>query len=745
MNIKKSITSVFLGASLLGGGFATAQEEKPESVDFNQVGQKMAVMLMNRHYEKLKFDEKLSARIFELYMKELDAGKMFFTQQDVDKFEALYGKQLHKMILQEKSTDVAEMVYASYKKRVKQRVAFAKKVLAETDFKFASDRIVARSRKHVKKWPNTEEQAEQMWRNLVEEAVLGETLRRENIARLAKEQGKENPLKDQQSIEETIKNRYERILKAVKDEDNEDIANYFLSAFAKAYGPHTDYFSAREFERFAAGMNNEFVGIGALLQAEDDGATKIKGIVVGGPAAKGGELQLNDRIVGVDSNSTGKVTDIMFMRINKVVELIRGTPGSTVTLKVERDSGEIKLIKIKRGKVEMNDEFATGKIIDTKQSDGTTKRIGVITLPSFYVNFETRENRCSDHVRDILQRMMKEKIEGLILDLRGNGGGSLEEVRIMTGFFTGRGPVVQEKDSRGSITMQTSYRNAIYDGPMLCLIDQTSASASEILAGALQDYNRAIIVGSSSSFGKGTVQQAMDIKRKLTITAKGRERAGYLKPTIRKFYRVAGSSTQNKGVESDIVLPGLLDSIEIGERFLDYPLPHDVIEPAEGFKPAPRENLFLAKIKGKSTKRVSQSKDFQYLQDDVKLFKERIEKNELSLNREKRLAEINETDKRAKDRNKERIQRYKEMQKKDDAVFTFYRMNRNDLKNPLKKYDPTKDDESYMIKAKDDTEDLSVIPDNPSRLDPTMRESINILDDLISLTQASKVAAKGSN
>ena len=744
MNIKKSLTSVFLGASLLGGSFASAQDQ-PEAVDFNKVGKEMAKMLMNRHYEKLKFDEKLSDRIFKLYMMELDAGKMFFTQQDVDKLKAQFGKQLHAKLLQEESTDVAEAAYSVYKERVIERVAFSKKVLAESKFTFDSDRTVARSRKKVEKWPANKAESDQMWRNLVEEAVLGETLRRENIARLAKEQGKENPLKNQKPIKQVVQNRYERILKAVQDEDNEDIANYFLSAFAKAYGPHTDYFSAREFERFSSGMNNEFVGIGALLQAEDDGATKIKGIVVGGPAAKGGDLQLNDRIVGVDSNSTGEMVDIMFMRINKVVELIRGKPGSTVTLKVERGAGEIMLIKIKRGKVEMGDDFASGKIIDTKQTDGTSKRIGVITLPSFYVNFETRQNRCSDHVRDILKRMVDEKIDGLILDLRGNGGGSLEEVRIMTGLFTGVGPVVQEKDSASRISMQSSYRKAIYDGPMLCLIDQTSASASEILAGALQDYNRALIVGSGASFGKGTVQQAMDIKRMLPINAQGRNRAGYLKPTIRKFYRVAGSSTQNKGVESDIVLPGILDSIEVGEKFLEYPLPYDEIEPADGFKPAPRENLFLAKIKAESTKRVNASKDFNYLKDDVNRMKKRLEENKLSLNKISRLALIDEIDKRNKNRNKERIKRYKDMQKKDNAVFTFYRMNRDDLKNPLKAYDPTKDDESYMIKAKDDTADLDVTPEFPSRLDPTMRESIEILDDLISLNHAAKVAAKGSN
>jgi len=253
----------------------------------------------------------------------------------------------------------------------------------------------------------------------------------------------------------------------------------------------------------------------------------------------------------------------MFMTINKVVDKIRGPSGTTVGLKVQRENGDTTVIKIARGPIELNDEFAKGEIIESKNEDGNTQRIGFISLPSFYVNFQTGENKCSEDVRKILQRMVKEKIDGLVFDLRGNGGGSLEEVRVMTGLFTGKGPVVQEKNYSDEITIQGSNEKALYDGPMVCLIDKSSASASEILAGALQDYNRAVIVGSSSTFGKGTVQQAMEIARFLPFNAVGRDRAGFLKPTIRKFYRVAGSSTQNKGVESDIVLPNLFDSLEM--------------------------------------------------------------------------------------------------------------------------------------------------------------------------------------
>ena len=517
----------------------------------------MSKMLMNRHYERLPFDEKLSERIFILLVKELDRGKVYFTQKDIDQLKAKYGKDIHKRLLLKQSNEVAQSVHDLYVKRVKERIAFAKGYLKNTEFSFDSDRTISRSREDLP-FVADKEASNALWQKLVEEAVLAETLRRENIERLAKEQGKENPLKGDKPIKEIIKFRYERMLNAVTDEDDEDKANYLLSSVAKAYGPHTDYFSAREYDRFKSSMDNSFVGIGALLQAEDDGATKITGIVVGGPASKKGELVLNDRIVAVDHLNDGNMVDIMFMRINKVVELIRGPKGSTVGLKIQSEDGNTKIITIKRGKIETNDEFAKGEIIESKNNDGSIRRLGIIKLPSFYVNFQTGENRCSDDVKHILERMMEEKIDGLVLDLRGNGGGSLEEVRVMTGFFTGRGPVVQEKDHRGRITLQNAFKKAIYNGPMVCLIDTSSASASEILAGALQDYNRAVIVGTKSTFGKGTVQQAMDIARMLPFNAVGRDRAGYLKPTIRKFYRVAGSSTPV--VSSPLFNPSLSQS-----------------------------------------------------------------------------------------------------------------------------------------------------------------------------------------
>lgn len=388
----------------------------------------------------------------------------------------------------------------------------------------------------------------------------------------------------------------------------------------------------------------------------------------------------------------------------------------------------------------MGESFAQGEIIESKNADGELSRIGVLTLPSFYANFDTGETRCSVDVEKILLRFNEEKVEGLVLDLRGNGGGSLEEVRRMTGFFTGKGPVVQVKNYKGIIDLKSAYDKAIFKQPMVVLIDKSSASASEILAGALQDYNRALVVGTSSTFGKGTVQQPMDISRLMPFFA-NRKRAGYLKPTIQKFYRVSGMSTQNKGVEADIVLPNIMDAIEVGEEYLYYALAYDKIRKAPGYKAAARENLFIAQLKGMSLERLQQSKDFVYLEDDVKRTKERIEKNELSLNLKKRQAELVVAETRTKERNKERIARFAKVQKEDKANMTFYKAHLDDLKAAkLPVFDPSSADNDYMQRAVDEIEELDITPEWPSGIDPVKREGIAILNDLLKMTNQAKMA-----
>ncbi len=718
-----------------------------QQADFNEVGRQMAIMLQNSHFARLPFNKQLSQRFLEDYLTDLDFQRLYFTQRDVDWFTDEYGDRLHTLLLQGNSMGVAKEVYSVFTKRVEARVADAHRILEEEEFDFTKDDKVMLSRKDAK-WPADEEEAKALWRLQIKEAVLSELLRRETLARLAKEQGKPDPGIDDRSPKEKVSLRYKRFLSSVEDADDEDIANYFLSAVARAYDPHTDYMSAREMSRFRDGMKNQLVGIGALLQGEEDGATKIMGLVVGGPADREGSLRLNDRVVAVDSLSTGKpedMVDIMFMKIDKVVDLIRGKEGTSVTLKVEPAAGapgETKLIVINRGKVEMKDEQASGELIIMNTEAGQSKRLGVITLPSFYADFEEGKVRCSVDVERILKRLVEEKIDGLILDLRNNGGGSLEEVRRMTGFFMERGPVVQVKNTLSQIRVKDSENgDPIYDGPMVIMTDRSSASASEILAGALQDFNRAVVVGDSSTFGKGTVQQPMDIGRMLPLFSV-RNRAGYLKVTIQKFYRPSGSSTQMDGVVSDITLPSITDALEIGEAYLDHALPHDRIRRAADFEPLDPQALFIPLLKERSQERLKSNQDFQYIIEDTLKTKERIEENVLSLNKQERVEKLTESDTEQKARNAERRKRFAKVEEEDKNIFKFFKITLEDLEkgSDLKPFDPSDESGDYMRRAKDEAEDLIETPKWPTGMDPVKRESLSVLADLVKLSEDAKVA-----
>lgn len=733
-----------LAATLAATTFAACAQQ----ADFDQVGRQMAIMLQNSHFDRQRqpFRE-LSDDFLDSYLRELDFGRLYFTQQDIDRFNEAYGDRLSQMLLEQTSTQAALDIYATFVERVETRVAQVQQLLKEEDFDFTKEESVMRSRKDAP-WPKDEAEAADLWRRQVKEALLSETLRRDMVAKLAKKAGKEEILENERDPREKIALRYERLLHSVKDADEADVAAYFLSAVAQTFDPHTDYMSYRETERFRDSMRNQLVGIGALLQAEEDGATKIMGIVVNGPADRAGQLKLNDRVVGVDPMNTGRpedMVDIMFMKIDKVVDLIRGEEGTEVRLKVEPAGavpGETSFVVIKRGPVELKDEQAYAELIERKTENGEAQRLGIITLPSFYADLEDGSTRCSVDVERLLRRLQQEKIDGLILDLRNNGGGVLEEVRLMTGFFTHRQPVVQVKNTLGQIQVKESdNRRPLYDGPLVVLTDKSSASASEILAGALQDLNRAVIVGESSTFGKGTVQQPMDIGRQMPFFA-DRDRAGSLKVTIQKFYRPSGSSTQNRGVVPDLVLPSLMDGMEIGERYLDHALPHDIIRPAPGFDPLEKNNLFLPRLKELSSARIGESRDFRYIIEDVAKAKARQRENELSLKLEKRQAELDEVEQTQELRNEERRRRFAEMEAVDESALRFFKLTLDDIEGeaPLKEFDPGDQDTDYMRRAKDETAELDDTPEWPSGLDPHKREGIHILSDLVEVTRNARMA-----
>ncbi len=717
------------------------------AADFNEVGRQMAITLQNSHFKRVPFDAALSQRMLSTYLDSLDSQRLYFTAQDIDHFTRKYGDSIHELLLTRRCMEPAVEIYDAFVARAEARVALVEQLLEENNFDFTTDQTVSRSRKK-ERWPRDEAEAAELWRLQIREAVLSEMLRRDLLSRLAEEKGRPAPEKNDREPTEKIGLRYKRLLSAIKDVDLEDKATFFLNAVANTYDPHTDYMSARQMDKFKDGMRNELVGVGALLQSEEDGATKIMGIVVGGPADRAGELKLKDRVVAVDSMNTGApedMTDIMFMRIDKVVDLIRGEAGSKVALKVEpagAPPGETRIYVIQREKVELKDEQATAQLIETApNSESRVRRLGVITLPSFYVDFDEGKVHCSVDVERLLNRLMKENIDGLILDLRNNGGGSLDEVRRMTGFFVERGPVVQVKNSRGRVEVKESdNRRALYTGPMIVLTDRTSASASEIMAGALKDANRALIVG-ESTFGKGTVQQPLSLGSMMSWISE-REGAGFLKLTIQQFYLPSGSSTQKDGVTPHIVLPSLLDGLEIGETYLNNVLPHDRISPAAGFRPLDAQALFAPHLKEASRERVNESKDFGYIIEDVLETKRRIEENKVSLNKEEREKELAKAEAKRIERNRERRERFAKIAEADQKSLRFYKLTLDDVASgaEIHEYDPSAEKGDYMKRAKDETEELADTPDWPSGLDPVKREAMQILQDFVEHTEMARMA-----
>ncbi|MDB4354010.1 carboxy terminal-processing peptidase [Akkermansiaceae bacterium] len=707
-----------------------------QAADFDLVGLEVARLLQNGHYARMPFDEELSERIFDDYLHDLDPSRLYFVQADIDEFSAKYRSEVTDLLITKKAIAMAREIHQRYQLRVKERVDALSGLLKDEKFTFDKDLAIMRDREDAP-WPKDSDDANYQMKLQLEASLLSEQLRRDDIAERAKEQGKESPLSDELPAREKLAQRYDRFLQGIEKADEEDVANYFLSAVARSHDPHTEYFSARELEQFNVDISNKLVGIGALLRAEDDGATKIEGIVNNGPADKAGELQLGDRVIAVDSLNDGNWTDIMFLTIDKVVEKIRGEEGSEVALKVEPAdgaAGETRVIVIEREQVDMKEELTAGEVFEYQEGDKTVK-LGVIRIPQFYFDRDDSSRNVSAHVEQIVNRLKKEGIDGLALDIRGNGGGSLDEVQRMTGFFNGRSSVVQIKRTGGQPeSLNAGFRKPLYDGPLVVWTDKGSASASEILAGALQDYNRAVIVGSASTFGKGTVQQPIPIGRYMARFS-DRDRAGALKLTIQKYYRPSGSSTQNEGVVPDIHLPALTDVLEVGEAHARHALAHDVIRPADNFKPLPENNLPLAKLAEKSAARLKESKDFQYAREDMARVKQRIEENRISLNMAKRKAETAENEARRKARNLERRERFAKQEELDEKSFTVFRLTLDDLEaEVLPKVNRDEDDERHMRRAKNDLEDLDDTPEWPSGLDASKREGLEVLRDLVRLS-----------
>lgn len=704
-------------------------------------------MLQNLHYARLRFDADLSERMLQTYLEDLDPARQFFTADDVARLRRTYGRRLHELLLKTRAMEPAREIYKLFADRVAERAEFVRSVVGEEARRFDSERSILASRGEAP-WPADQQAARDLWLRHLEDDLLSETLRREMAAQRAEAQP-DAVAKAEISVADKVLLGYERFRRDVEAANDEDIASYFFGAVANSYDPHTDYMSMRENERFQARMRRGLVGIGVTLQAEDDGTVRVDAIVIGGPADREGGLRLDDRIVGVDPGNKGgeaNMADIHYMKTDRIVEKIKGEAGTKVRLRVKPSNaapGVFKEVVIERGEVEYKDQLARAELVVSKDAAIGEPRVGYLQVPSFYYDFDDGVPSVAADVEALLTRLIGEQIDGLVLDLRGNGGGALHEVVRMAGYFLGARPVVQVRDADGSVeTKSARLHRPIYTGPLVVVIDKASASASEILAGVLQDYNRAVVVGDSSTFGKGTVQQQLSIARYLPVFAAGR-RAGFLKPTIQKYYRVSGSSVQLVGVQSDLVLPSRYDAYEFGEAFQRHPLQHDTIRKNGGFSPPDAALLFLERLRKRSAERIAGSLEFEYVRQDVARFRAEKEQNRVSLNRAIRLAELRVDEERREARNKERRARFAEIAGKDRANFRVFELTLDVVASPqLPEIGPDRARTEYTRRATQELDTGSDAPEWPSGIGPVKRESIAVAMDLIEFTEASRVAKK---
>lgn len=688
-------------------------------VEPGQVAISVARWLEQGHYTREKLDEKMSARFLQTYLTTLDYNKLYFTQKDVDEFESKYASSLGDSVLRG-DLGPAREIFARFKQRVEERVAKNKK-LTQKKHTFDSDRTVEINRQNAP-WPKNQEDADRMWQDRIE-------------AELLKEELAELKLRPPQ---ETVTRRYDQVLRNVREMEEDDVVKTFLSALAQTYDPHSEYLSPSDLENFQISMKLSLVGVGAVLSSED-GYAKVKEVVPGGPADRDGRLTVNDRIAAV-AQGEAEFEDVVDMKLDKVVEKIRGKKGTLVRLLVipgdATDPSKRKIIEIRREEVKLKDQEAKAEVLDLDGQSGNPVRIGWITLPSFYANMENRgaPKSTTEDVAALISRLKREGIQGLVIDLRRDGGGSLEEAINLTGLFIPRGPVVQAKDSNGKITVsQDTNPELVYNGPLVVLVNRLSASASEIFAAALQDYGRAVIVGDERSFGKGTVQTVLDLGRLMSPFSLGTADAGALKLTIQKFYRVRGGSTQLKGVESDIVLPSLTDNSEIGEGSLKNRLAYDEVAPVKIVDSMAATPLFLDDLRARSAQRLVGDPEFRYTIEDMSRVREKIKENVMSLNEKTRRQELADDKKRKELREKERQSRGPAL---DVQAFE---LTLDDLSAPkLRPVAFDRKQEKHLLESAEEDDDGKKEGAEP---DAIRNEALRIMRDLINLGNRTKTAS----
>ncbi len=579
-----------------------------------------ARLLAQNHYKNIVLDDALSAKIFDRYLKSLDPERIVFFQADIDQWNEERGK-LGYAILNDDLT-IPFTVFNLYARRTAERYAEARS-LVRKGFDFRTDENY-QYRRENEPWPKSAEEMGELWRKRVKNDWL---------------QLKLNS-KDDKSIAETLDKRYENSLKRIARLKSEDAFQVFMNAYTMSVEPHTNYMSPRATEDFKISMKLSLVGIGAVLEDKDD-YTTIKELVPGSPAALSGKLKMGDRILGVAQEEKGAMTDVVGWRLDDTVALIRGAADSVVVLDIlpagVGPDGNHKLVSLVRKKINLEDQAAKKSVVSINDA-GATHRVGVIALPGFYEDIEARQKgdrsyrSAARDVSRLLGELKTEKVDSVLIDLRNNGGGSLTEAIELTGLFIDTGPVVQQRDARGRISVARDTNPGLaWAGPLGVLINRGSASASEIFAAAIQDYRRGVVIG-EPSFGKGTVQTLVDLDQ---IARSERPQLGELRMTIAQFFRINGGTTQLRGVVPDISLPAISDAEHFGESSFDNALPWMQITAAD-YEPVGDLKDLLPILQQRHDARIAKDKDFQGLLEDIAEGGLRRKKNLISLNEAER-------------------------------------------------------------------------------------------------------------
>jgi carboxyl-terminal processing protease len=595
-------------------------------------------LLEMHHFRKMKFTDSLSSVVLDEFLSTLDNSRSYFLASDIEAFNA--HRYMIDDYLKAGKVEIAYEIFQVFRNRFRERMDVVKNELIHTEFDFSIDEFYDIDRSN-EPWAKDEAELNELWRKAVKSQALSLKLGGKN----------------QEEITNTLRTRYERLEKAIAQYNSEDIFQLFMNSFTETYDPHTNYFSPRSSEVFQQNMSLSLEGIGARLQMEND-YTKVVQVMPGGPAQKSNLIKENDRIIAVAQGEDGEMVDVIGWRLDDVVKLIKGPKGTTVRLTIlpaeTGVNGPAVEISLVREKIKIEDQEAKKQVLEVTRN-GKKMKLGVITIPTFYMDFAEYQkgnpnyNSTTRDVKRLVEELKAEKIDGLMIDLRENGGGSLTEAIDLTGLFIKEGPVVQVKAPNSKVEVGRDRDTSIaWEGPLTVLINRFSASASEIFAGAIQDYKRGVVIG-EQSFGKGTVQTMVDLGRYLPNA--GGE-LGQLKLTFQKFYRITGSSTQHRGVSPDILMPSAFTAEEYGESANASALPWDQIKKTDYKSYEKVSAKTLQQLSLAHSQRLKNDSALKNLEEETRELKQNLANTRVSLHEDTRKKEMEEADKRRANRTK---------------------------------------------------------------------------------------------